>query len=121
MNTSILYATAQQSIGPVGMAAPPGGAQGQQPGLISFLPMILMLLAIFYMFVFRPQQKKQKEQKQMLESVKKGDHVVTSGGIHGIVAAVKENVVSIKVADNVKIDFSKTAIAAVYKKEDAAS
>lgn len=100
-----------------GMAPPPSGAAGEAPGLMSYLPMIVMLVAIFYFMMFRPQQKKQQEQKTMLASLKKGDHVVTSGGIHGVVAGVRDEIVLLKVADNVKIEFSKAAVAAVTKRE----
>ena len=100
----------------LGMAPPPGGAGGQQSGVMQFLPMIVMLVAIFYLLVFRPQQKKQKEQKDMIASLKKGDAVITAGGIHAVVAALKDDVVLVKVADNVKIEVSKGSIATVTKK-----
>jgi preprotein translocase subunit YajC len=101
----------------LGLAPPPsGGEGGQQPGLGQFFPLIIMLMAIFYLMVFRPQQKKQKEQKELLSSIRKGDHVITAGGIHGVVAGLKDDTVLVKVADNVKIEFSKTAIAAVTKR-----
>jgi preprotein translocase subunit YajC len=105
---------------PLAMAPPPGKG-GQQPGLGSFLPMIIILVIIFYMLVFRPQQKKQKEHGAMLSSIKKGDRVVTAGGIHGVVAGVKENVVVVKISDNVKVDVSKGSISTVIKKEGETS
>jgi preprotein translocase subunit YajC len=88
---------------------------------MSYLPMIAMLVAIFYLMMFRPQQKKQQEQKAMLASLKKGDQVITSGGIHGVVAGVRDEIVVLKVADNVKIEVSKTAVAAVTKGESEPS
>lgn len=100
----------------LGMAPPPGGAGGQQPGIMQFLPMVVMLVAIFYLLVFRPQQKKQKEQQDMIASLKKGDAIVTAGGIHGVVAGLKEDVVVVKIADNVKIEVSKGSITTVTKK-----
>ena len=100
-----------------GMASPPSGPGGEAPGIMSYLPMIGMLGAIFYLLMFRPQQKKQQEVKELLASLKKGDQVVTSGGMHGVVAGVRDDIVVLKVADNVKIEFSKTAIAAVTKRE----
>lgn len=96
--------------------APPGGAAGQQSPL-QFLPMFGIILFIFYFLIFRPQQKKQKDQKVMLSSIRKGDQVVTAGGIHGVVAGVKDDIVVVKVADNVKIEFSKTAITAITTRE----
>ena len=117
MNTSVFYESVGYMIQPLAMATPPGGKG--QPGITSFLPMLLMLMAIFYLLVFRPQQKKQKDQKKMIASIQKGDRVVTAGGIHGLVAGVKENIVLVKVADNVKIEVTKGSIAAVVKKEGA--
>lgn len=104
-----------------GMAPPPSGPGGEAPGIMQYLPMIAMLIVIFYFLMFRPQQKKQQEQKTMLASLKKGDEVVTTGGIHGIVAGVREEIVVLKVADNVKIEFSKAAIAAVTKRGSEAA
>lgn len=104
------------------MAPPAGGGGGQQqPGLTSFLPMIIILVLIFYMLVFRPQQKKQKERDAMVSSLKKGDKVITAGGIHGVVAGLKDNIIVVKIADNVKIEVSKGSISAVTKKEGGAS
>lgn len=110
-----------RAAGGAGFVPPPGGAGGDAPGFGSYLPMIAMLVAIFYLMIFRPQQKKQQEQKAMLSSLKKGDQVVTTGGIHGVVAGVRDDVVVLKVADNVKIEFSKAAVAAVVKGEKTPS
>lgn len=69
---------------------------------------------IFYFLIIRPQSKKQKELEKLIESLKTGDKVVTTGGIHGIIANVREGrVLSLKIADNVKIDIEKSAIASV--------
>ncbi|MDD5557970.1 MAG: preprotein translocase subunit YajC [bacterium] len=120
MNAHWAAVAAARGMGPIGMAPPPGG-QGEGGGPMSFLPLLFMLMAIFYFLVFRPQQRKQKEQKEVLSSLRKGDHVVTSGGIRGIVAGIKDDVVVLKVADNVKIEFSLSAVAAVTKREGAPS
>ncbi len=72
-----------------------------------------LVFAIFYFLIIRPQNKKQKEAKMMLAALKKADRVVTIGGIRGVVHSVKEDVVVIKVDDNTKIEFSKSAVAAV--------
>lgn len=77
---------------------------------VNFLPLILIIL-IFYLLVFLPQIRKQKRHREMLNSLRKGDKVVTSGGIHGIVFKVKDEIVVLQVADNLKIDVSKSAIA----------
>jgi len=97
------------------MAMPGGGAAGQQGNpILSMLPLVLMF-AILYFLMIRPQQKKQKELKKMLSEIKKGDKVITSSGIHGIIAGLKDDSVLIKVADNVKIEFSKSAVVSVEK------
>lgn len=102
----------------IAMAQPP--AQGQQANPLSaFMPLILIFI-IFYFLLIKPQHKKQKELQQMLSSIQKGDKVITTGGIHGIVANVKDDIVSVKVADNVRIDVSRSCIATL-KKEKAES
>ena len=74
------------------------------------MPMIL-IFAIFYMLVFRPQKKEQQDKKKMRDTLKKNDQIVTVGGVHGTVVLVKEGTVVIRVDDNVKIEFDKEAIA----------
>lgn len=70
-----------------------------------------------YLLILRPQAKKQKERQKMLDSVKKGDDVVTAGGIHGKVVAVKDDnkVLIVKISDNVKIDVDRTAISNIKR------
>ncbi|MCR5762010.1 MAG: preprotein translocase subunit YajC [Treponema sp.] len=80
--------------------------------LATFVPFILIIL-IMYFLMIRPQSKKQKETQKMLDALKKGDKVITIGGIHGTVSSVKENVVVVKVDDSTKIEFNRTAIASV--------
>lgn len=89
---------------------------GGGSGLASFLPLIFMF-AIFYLLLIRPQQKKAKEHKALLETLKKGDQVVTAGGIHGKVNAVEENVVTLEIATGVNIKINKGFIATVVKKD----
>lgn len=98
------------------MGTPPGGgAGGVQSGITSLVPLIIMF-AIFYFLLIRPQQKKAKEHKALLEALKKGDHVVTAGGMHGKVSAVEENIVTLEVANGVNIKFNKGHIAAIIDK-----
>ena len=80
--------------------------------LMSVLPFGLIIL-IFYFFIIRPQNKKQKETEKMLSALKKGDKVVTVGGIHGVISSTKEKTVIVKVDDNAKIEFSRNAITSV--------
>lgn len=91
-------------------------ATGGNP-ITSFLP-FLIILAVFYLLVIRPQQKKMKEHQKMLAGLKKGDGVITSGGIHGIVANVRGNLVDVKIDQEVKITFSKDAITYIKKPQD---
>ncbi|MBI4691142.1 MAG: preprotein translocase subunit YajC [Nitrospirae bacterium] len=88
------------------------GAQGGGSMIQSFLPLILIFV-IFYFLLIRPQQKKAKEHRQMLDNLKKGDKVVTSGGIYGVVEAVGTSTVTLKIAENVKVKFGKAYIATV--------
>ena len=72
-------------------------------------------MIIFYFIGIRPQARRQKEQQQLITALKTGDRVVTSSGIHGLIANVKDSTVIVKVADNVKIEMEKSAIASVAK------
>ena len=94
-------------------------AQAQQGGGLSMIIMMVVIFAIMWLFMIRPQQKKQKETQKMLDALKKGDKVITIGGIHGTVASAKENVVVVKVDDNTKIEFNRTAIATVIADKPA--
>lgn len=87
-------------------------AAGSGSMLMSVLPFGLIIL-IFYFFIIRPQNKKQKETEKMLSALKKGDKIVTVGGIHGVISSTKEKTVIVKVDDNTKIEFSRAAIATV--------
>lgn len=93
-------------------------AEGEKSGSPwSGIWMIALIFIIFYFLLIRPQQKKQKEHQKLLESLSKGDRVVTSGGIYGTVIGVKENIVVLKIAEDVKIEVAKSAVTAVVAKE----
>ena len=94
---------------PEGAGGQPASGMGQ---FMSFAPFIL-IIAIFYFLIIRPQNKKQKETQRMLSALKKGDRVVTIGGVHGTIAAVKDGSVVLKGDDNVKIEFTRSAVASV--------
>ena len=81
--------------------------------LIGSLLPFLLIIVIFYLFLIRPQNKKQKETQKMLDALKKGDKVITIGGIHGTVSSVKENTVILKVDDDCKLEINRTAISTV--------
>ena len=80
--------------------------------LMTVLPFVL-IIGIFYLFIIRPQNKKQKETEKMINALKKGDKVITIGGIHGVVHQTKEKTVIVKVDDGTKIEFNRSAIASV--------
>ncbi|MDR0473863.1 MAG: preprotein translocase subunit YajC [Treponema sp.] len=79
---------------------------------MGFLPLIA-IVGIFYFLILRPQNKKQKETQKMLAALKKGDKVITIGGIHGTIQTVRESTVIIKVDDNTKLEFLRSAIGSV--------
>jgi preprotein translocase subunit YajC len=80
--------------------------------MTTFIPFGLVIL-IFYFLIIRPQNKKQKETQRMLSELKKGDRVVTIGGLHGVINSVKESTVVVKVDENCKLEFSRSAISTV--------
>jgi preprotein translocase subunit YajC len=93
------------------MAAPQGGEAGNP--LFSFLPIILMFV-VFYFLLIRPQTKRQKEAEKMRSELKKGDHIITSGGIHGTIEGIKDNdILLIKTATDTKLHLSRGAVSTV--------
>lgn len=88
---------------------PAGGEGGEGGGLMSFLPLILIMV-VFYFFFIRPQMKKAKDQRKYREALKKGDKIITLGGIHGKVLDVKETAVLIEVVDGNKLLIEKSAV-----------
>jgi preprotein translocase subunit YajC len=95
----------------------PQGEEGGGGSPLSGLWMIALIFVIFYFLLIRPQQKKQKQHQNMLESIKKGDRVVTSGGVYGTVVGVKDNIVVLRVAEDVKMEFAKGSISQIVSKE----
>ncbi len=83
----------------MGQTGAEGGAAG---GLTAFMPLIIMFV-IFYFLLIRPQQKKAKEQQAMIQGLKNGDRVITSGGIFGQILSIKDDIASVEIADKVKI------------------
>ena len=95
------------------MAAPQGAQSGGSSGLMGmFLPFLLIILVVYF-FMIRPQQKRQKENQRMLADLKKGDKVLTSGGMYATVFGFSDdqNKVILKISDDVKMEFLKSAIA----------
>ena len=99
-----------------------GGAGGLAGMLNLGNPMFLMIamLAIFYFLLIRPQQKRQKEQKQMLANLQKGDTIFTAGGLRGKITGLDENVLTIEIADRVRVKVNRSAVGGLISKGDAA-
>ena len=100
------------------MGSPAGGAPGGSGGMLAqfqgMIPLVLMF-AIFYFLLIRPQQKKAKEHRALLDALKKGDQVVTAGGMHGKVTALDDQVVTLEIAPGVNVKINKGYIASVKK------
>jgi preprotein translocase subunit YajC len=93
------------AMGNFGQASAGGGNQW-----MSFLPLIL-LFVVFYFLLIRPQQKRAKQQKQFLENLKKGDDVITSGGLYGKITGLTDTTVTIEIAEKVRVKVAKSAVA----------
>ena len=93
-----------------------GGGGGTGGGDISFIIMMAVVFAIFYFLLIRPQQQKQKEHKAMLADINHGDMVMTSGGLHGKITGLTDTVVTLEVAEKVRIKVSRNHIGAVLQK-----
>ena len=85
-------------------------------GLMSVLPMLIIFILIFYFLLIRPQSKRQKEHRKLIESVTKGDEVVTTGGIMGKVSSVDENAIRLMIAKDIEITIQKASISSVLPK-----
>ena len=89
--------------------APPGGAGGSS-ALLTQVVFFAAIFAIFYFLLIRPQQRQKRDRESMLSRVKKGDRVVTSSGMHGTVLNLNEHTVTLRVADQVKLEFDRASI-----------
>jgi preprotein translocase subunit YajC len=87
--------------------------QGEGPGLMSNIILFGSIILIFYFMIIRPQQKRAKERQKLIESMKKGDKVITSGGMYGTVAGLDEKTVLVQIADNVKVKLDRSALATI--------
>ena len=96
-----------------GAAAGPAGGD-----ILSALPMFAMIFAVFYFLLIRPQQKKAKEQQDFLTNLKKGDKVMTSGGVHGQITGLTDSAVTLEIADNVRIKVHRGYITPIPPVED---
>jgi preprotein translocase subunit YajC len=94
--------------------APAPASSGAGSGLLGILPFVFIFVIMYYVML-RPQMRRQKEQARLVSTLKTGDRVVTSSGIHGLISNVKDTTVIVKVADNVKLEMEKTAVTNVVK------
>ncbi|MEJ2718142.1 MAG: preprotein translocase subunit YajC [Deltaproteobacteria bacterium] len=90
--------------------APPGGGGGDMSAFMNFLPLIL-IFAVFYFLLIRPQQKKARDHKVMLQNLKKGDSVITQGGLYGKITGMTDQAVTLEIADKVRVKVSRGHIA----------
>ena len=109
---NVLYA----AFSPQGGASAPGQGGGNPMSLIF---MIIAIFAVMYFLMIRPQQRQKKQRQDMLSQVGKGDKVVTAGGVHGTITGVKDNTVIVKIADNVKVEVSRSSISQIVSSKSS--
>jgi preprotein translocase subunit YajC len=95
-------------------SSPPGGSGGSS-ALLTQVVFFAAIFAIFYFLLIRPQQRQKRDREQMLSAVKKGDRVVTSSGMHGTVTGLNEHTVTLRVADQVKLEFDRGSIGRIVE------
>ena len=91
------------------------GQGGSQQNPYSFLIFMVVIFVIFYFILIRPQQKRQKEHRQLLQSLKRGDKVITTGGIQGNVVALTDTTITLEIADKVKVKVGRNFITGLIK------
>lgn len=101
------------------LSPPPADGQAPPNSGMQTLIMMVLLMVVFWVVLIRPQRKRQKEHEARLAALQTGDQVVTSGGIHGLITNVRERTVTLKIAENVRIDLDKAAVATIVSKKDA--
>ena len=89
-----------------------GAAEGGGGAFAGFIPLILMFV-IFYFLMIRPQQKRNKDHRQMISNLKKGDRIITSGGLHGRITGLDENTMTVEIADKVRVKVARSNVAAL--------
>jgi len=96
----------------------PGGAGAQGGGGASGLIMMIVIFAIFYFILIRPQQKKMKEHKKMVDDLKKGDEIITAGGMYGTVEGTTPETLTVKIAEGTKVKITRSSVAAVVTEKE---
>ncbi len=92
-----------------------GAASGQGAGGFSSLIPLILMFVIFYFLLIRPQQKKSKDHREMLSRLKKGDRIITSGGLHGRITAVSETTMTVEIADKVRVKIARGNVGQILK------
>ena len=100
-----------------GMLALAPGANDPNASPFTALVPILVMLAVFYFILFRPMRRRQKHLQEMINNLKRGDKIVTNGGIMGIVMGISDKLVQVRIADSVTIDISRNAVASLQQEE----
>jgi len=113
----LLFLVAQATQG--APANPGAGTSQQQGSMVGMLVPFIGVFAIFYLLIIMPQRKKQKQHMAMVESLKAGSRVITTGGIYGTVMGVQKDRIELKISANVKIDITKSAIGVILSSENA--
>jgi len=91
-----------------------GGSEGAAGGFAGFIPIILMFV-IFYFLLIRPQQKRNKEHRQMVANLKKGDRIITSGGLHGRVTGIDDTTLTVEIADKVRVKVNRGNVSTIVQ------
>jgi preprotein translocase subunit YajC len=103
------------------LAQQPAAGQVARPNMLTALLPFVLVIAIFYLLIIMPQRKKQKKHMEMVESLKPGDRIVTTAGMFGTVMGVQKDRIELKIAANVKIDITKSAVGVILGATDTAS
>ena len=100
------------------LAGQAGGAQAARPNMLGALLPFVLVFVIFYLLIIMPQRKKQKKHMDLVENLKPGDRIVTTAGIFGTVMGVQKDRIELKIAANVKIDITKSAVGVILGASD---
>jgi preprotein translocase subunit YajC len=109
-----MFISTAYAMGATGGDAPAQGGGGGMSSLI----MMVVIFAIFYFILIRPQQKKMKEHKKMVDDLKKGDEIITAGGMYATVENSTPDTLTVKIADGVKVKITRSSVGAVVKAEE---
>lgn len=94
-------------------AATPSGVSPAQAGLIAELFPLFVIVVAFYFFLMRPQQKQQKRREEMLSALKRGDKILTIGGLHGEIMSMRDDMLTVRLADNVEVRLARAGVSQV--------